>query len=76
MIRSMMNHKQKGGKKTDMKTFLLHWRTGPSEEVYGNDITHALNRTGYGQGALPALDYWEEVKEETSDDNQKEEGGN
>jgi len=47
-----------------MKTFILHWRTGKSETIDGEDIAQAINQAGYGRGALPALDYWEEVKKE------------
>jgi len=47
-----------------MKTFILHWRTGRPNTVHGNDIADAMNKAGYGQGVIPALDYWEEVKPE------------
>ena len=47
-----------------MKTFILHWRTGEPETIQGNDIADAMNRRGYGQGALAALDYWEEADED------------
>lgn len=47
-----------------MKTFILHWLTGKPEIVKGNDIADAVRKAGYGGGALRALDYYEEVKEE------------
>ena len=44
-----------------MKTFLLHWMDGKIETVVGPDLASAMNNAGIGMGALPALDYWEEV---------------
>jgi len=45
-----------------MKKFILHWRGGMRDQIIeGNDIADAVNRAGIGQGALPALDYWEPV---------------
>jgi len=51
-----------------MKTFILHWRRGANEKAYGDDIAQAMNNLGYGQGALPALDYWEEIKDGNESD--------
>lgn len=45
-----------------MKTFLLHWFGTYTETVYGDDIADAMNKAGIGNGALPALDYWEEIE--------------
>jgi hypothetical protein len=45
-----------------MKTFRLHWLGGKIEIIYGDNIADAMNRAGIGNGALPALDYWEEVE--------------
>jgi hypothetical protein len=42
-----------------MKTFIFHWKDGKSEELMGDDVANALNRAGYGGGALGALDYYE-----------------
>lgn len=39
------------------KDFTLFWRTGDREVVRGADIADAMNRAGYGAGALPALDF-------------------
>ncbi len=47
-----------------MKKFILHWKNSDCQVVYGHDIADAVNKAGIGNGALPALDYWEEVKEE------------
>lgn len=46
-----------------MKVFKLHWKTGEIQTVRGEDIYKAMDNAGIGQGALPALDYWEEVNE-------------
>ncbi len=40
-----------------MKTFTLFWLTGDSELVEGSDIAHAMNKAGYGNGSLRALDF-------------------
>jgi len=45
-----------------MKKYILHWRTGNPTHIEGYDIADAFRRSGYGAGALAALDYWEEVK--------------
>jgi len=45
-----------------MKKYILHWLTGKTETVEGTSIADAFNRAGYGAGALPALDWYEEVK--------------
>jgi len=45
--------------------FILHWYSSPDEIVEGDDIAQAMTLAGYSQGALPALDYWEEIKEDT-----------
>ena len=46
-----------------MKKYKLYWLDGHQEIIWGNDVVDAFNRTGIGHGALPALDYYEEVKE-------------
>lgn len=46
-----------------MEEFILHWKDGQDEKVTGENIADAMTRAGYGAGALPALDYWEEVEE-------------
>lgn len=46
-----------------MKKFRLHWLDGKVELVEGYDIADACRRAGIGNGALPALDYYEEVTE-------------
>lgn len=43
-----------------MKTYILHWHDGTTEEVQGYSIAHAFTSAGYGAGALAALDYYEE----------------
>ena len=43
-----------------MKTFTLYWLTGDKEIVQGMDVADAVRRSGYGGGALRALDFWEE----------------
>lgn len=44
-----------------MKTFKLFWLDGKEEIVKGTDIANAMNKAGYGAGALAALDYYEEI---------------
>lgn len=46
-----------------MKRFRFHWRDGSTNEGPGTDAADALNRLGFGAGALPALDYWEALRE-------------
>ena len=43
-----------------MKTYILYWLDGKTEEVTGNSISDAFMRAGYGGGALAALDYYKE----------------
>ena len=43
-----------------MKNFTLFWRTGDKEVVEGLDIADACRRSGYGGGAVAALDFWQE----------------
>lgn len=55
-----------------MKTFILHWLDGSKNVAKGEDIAQAFTLAGFSAGALPALDYYEEVKieveVETEDD--------
>ena len=48
------------GKPLD-KHFRFHWGDGAIDEGDGMDAADALTRLGYGAGALPALDWHEEV---------------
>jgi hypothetical protein len=41
-----------------MKTFTYYWLTGKREVLQGDDQADALNKAGYGQGAVRALDFW------------------
>ena len=46
-----------------MNTYTFFWRGSPKPEILrGNDPAHALNRAGYGQGAVAALDFYAEGK--------------
>jgi hypothetical protein len=45
-----------------LKKFVLHWVHYQAQEVTGRDIADACNRAGIGNGAIRALDYYEEVK--------------
>ena len=45
------------------KKFLLHWLDGKTEEAQGTSISNAFTNSGYGAGAVPALDYYEEINE-------------
>jgi len=40
-----------------MNKFTLFWLTGKREVVEGNDIVDAMNKAGYSQGAVRALDF-------------------
>ena len=43
-----------------MKNYAFHWLDGTTEIVAGSSVSDAFGRAGYGSGALPALDYYEE----------------
>ena len=47
-----------------IKTYILYWKTGETEEIIGENISLALAMAGYGGSALAALDYWEEKEED------------
>lgn len=49
-----------------MKEFKLYWLDGTTEVVTGDDVCQAVRRAGIGAGAIPALDYYEEVTSEES----------
>lgn len=51
-----------------MKDFILYWLTGRSEIIKGSDIADAMNRAGYGNGAIRALDFYSEYNEENKND--------
>ena len=42
----------------DRSDYTLYWRDGKSESVRGRDIADAMNRAGYGGGAVAALDFF------------------
>lgn len=42
-----------------MNKYLLHWKYGEIQEVWGETIYDACERAGLGGGAIRALDYWE-----------------
>jgi hypothetical protein len=46
-----------------MKRFRLFWLDKTMEDIEGTDIADAFRRAGYGGGAVPALDYFKEVKD-------------
>ena len=46
------------------KKYKLHWKHREVEIVEGNTPAEAMNNAGIGAGALPALDYYEEIKNE------------
>jgi hypothetical protein len=48
-------------KKPSIKTFTVYWRDGKKEVLKGRTFADALNQAGYGQGALPALDFYDDV---------------
>lgn len=47
-----------------MAKYIVHWKTGAPTEIEGPDVQTAFALAGIGGGAVPAIDYWEEVKEE------------
>lgn len=49
--------------------FTFHWLDGKVTRGRGRDAADAMNRLGYGNGAVRALDYWssEEIKESATD---------
>lgn len=42
-----------------MNKYVLYWLTGKAEVVQGLDIASAMNNAGYGNGALRALDFYD-----------------
>lgn len=46
-----------------MKTYRLFWLDGTTQDIQGESIADAFMRAGYGNGALRALDYYKEIKE-------------
>lgn len=42
------------------RAFTFYWRTGKREVFQGRDPADALNRAGYGGGAIRALDFYTE----------------
>lgn len=56
-----------------MRRFRLHWRDGKKNDVTGTDIADAMRRAGYGAGSVSALDYHEEIKDETETEKDKTE---
>ncbi|MHC4298016.1 MAG: hypothetical protein ACYS7Y_11995 [Planctomycetota bacterium] len=45
------------------KTFRFHWLDGKVEDSTGRTVREAFTRLGYGAGALPALDHYEDLGE-------------
>jgi hypothetical protein len=50
-----------------MKRFRLFWLDKTMEDIEGYDIADAFRRAGLGGGAIRALDYFKEVKEDGLD---------
>ena len=42
--------------------YKFHWLTGKEEILSGRSAADALNKAGYGAGALRALDFYEPVE--------------
>ena len=51
-----------------MKTFIFHWLDGKVDVGCGYSVSNAFSRLGYGGGAIRDLDYFEEVKETSNDE--------
>ena len=45
-----------------MKKFRIYWLHGGTTDVEGLDIADAFTRSGFGAGAVRAVDYYEELK--------------
>ena len=43
-----------------MRKFIFHWLDGKSEEGTGEGVADAFRNLGYGEGAIRALDYYDE----------------
>jgi hypothetical protein len=43
--------------------FKLYWLDGFVEEIEGDSISDAVSNTGYGGGAMQALDFWSDSPE-------------
>lgn len=48
----------KVSKYRDTYVYTLYWLTGDIQEVYGPDISTAMNNAGIGAGALGVLDFY------------------
>jgi len=49
--------------RTKIKKFKLHWLDGHTDIVEATSISDAFSKSGYGAGAIPALDYYEDYEE-------------
>lgn len=49
-----------------MKTYILFWLDGEKTEIEGSSIEEALNNSGFGKGALRALDFYSDKEKETN----------
>jgi hypothetical protein len=47
-----------------MNKYRLYWLDGKTHVVEGHDIADAMNRTGFGNGSLPALDFYDTTDEQ------------
>jgi hypothetical protein len=45
--------------------YRFHWRDGTTNDGIGRDAADALNRLGFGRGAVAALDYYETIEDAT-----------
>lgn len=52
------------GEEISMRRFRFHWKTGgKASEGLGLDMADAFTKLGYGAGAMPAVDWYEEVSD-------------
>jgi hypothetical protein len=49
------------------KKYIFHWLCRKPSTGYGTSPEDALTRLGYGNGAIRALDYYEEVENPSTD---------
>lgn len=45
-----------------MSSYIFHWKDGTTDTLDGDAPVDALNKAGFGPGALAALDFYEPVR--------------
>lgn len=47
-----------------MNKYEVHWLTGQVETMFGESISDALMKAGYGGAIILAIDYWKLIPED------------